>query len=157
MSINRPCLKIAQLLIFMILHGCFFPVMWSTPGYMVSIESQKVNKKDAAVIEGVLSEHDFNAAAKRVTDERCVWYKKDIAAGKQIDHPYVKVGVCYDDGPGKDIVKDFRILVMNAWEGRNAQLKQEIDSIADILITELKKLVRAENIAVRRKTTGPPF
>ena len=157
MSMKKPYSIGMILLLFGLLHGCLFPAMWSNPGYMISIEIQKVNKKDAVLVESVLREHNFNVSKQHVTGERCVWYKKEIHINGQIEYPYIKAAVCFDEIPGQDITKDFRILIMNEWQGKAPQLKHEIDSIADILIAELKKLVGEENIKVERKATGPPF
>jgi len=144
-------------LVFMMLHGCLFPVMWSNPGYMVSIEAKKIYKKDVVLFEDILKEHNFDTAVKRETSIICVWHKKDMSTGRQIKHPFVKTAVCYNEIPGTDMMKDFSFLIMNEWEGQDPELKHEIDSIANILIAELKKLVGEENIRVERKATGPPF
>ena len=149
--------KVLITLLFMMLQGCLFPVMWSNPGYMVSIEAQKIYKKDVVLFEDVLKEHNFNTSAKRGTSIICVWYKKDMSTGRRLEHPFVKTAVCYNEVPGTDMVKDFSFLIMNEWDGQDPELKQEIDSIADILIAELRKLVCTENITVERKATGPPF
>jgi hypothetical protein len=141
----------------MTLQGCPFPVMWSNPGYMVSIEIPKLNRKDVALAGSVLRDHSFNTVSSRVAGERCTWYKKEVLTSEQSDYPFVKAAVCFDETEGTDTVRDFRVLIMNEWQGKEPQLKQEIDSTADILIAELKKLSREEKITVERKATGPPF
>jgi hypothetical protein len=150
-------LKLATLLLFMMVHGCFFPVFWGNPGYMVTIEIQRIAGKDAIVVEKVLRNYDFKTLSPRLSGERCVWFRKEIPTSRQIEYPFVKAAVCFEGTDGQDVVKDFRILIMNEWQGKDAQLQREIDSTADILIAELLKLVGKENIAVTRKATGPPF
>ena len=76
MSMKKPYSIGMILLLLGLLHGCLFPAMWSNPGYMISIEIQKVNKKDVVLVESVLREHNFNMATQHVTGERCVWYIK---------------------------------------------------------------------------------
>lgn len=131
--------------------------MWSNPGYMVSIDVQEISKKDGHSVEAVIKAQNYITTGERFTNIRCVWYKKTIITDKLIEKPYVKTAVCFNEESDSDMAKDFSILIMNEWQGQYPQLKQEIDSIADILIAELKKLVGEENIKVERKATGPPF
>ena len=140
-----------------ILGGCLFPVMWSKPGYIISIEVQKTNKKAASSLEDALKELSFDMLEERRKGERCDLYSRRVVVDKRIEHPYVRTVVCYSADQESDQLNDFRILIYNDWDGQDSQLKKEIDKVADILIAELKKLVGEENIKVERKATSPPF
>ena len=74
MRLKKLYSTVSITLVFMMLHGCLFPVMWSNPGYMVSIEAKKIYKKDVVLFEDILKEHNFDTAVKRETSIICVWH-----------------------------------------------------------------------------------
>ena len=156
MSTKKPYIKWVILLLCMILHGCLIPGIWSNPGYAANIKVQNIYKQDISLIETILAENNFKWAARPVGSKECDWYAKNII-GDQLKHPLVEIGICFNTEDKADPIKYFKILIFNDFKGQDPQLKQEIDSIADILTAELKKLVGEENIKVERKATSPPF
>jgi len=137
--------------------GCISSKMFSYPGYMISIEIKNISTRNVGIMEKIIKEIGFNIVEERNKTERCDLYSMKIGLDNQLKHPYIRTVVCYSKGESADIVNDFRILIINAWEGNAPLLKEKIDSIGDFLLVELKNTVGDNNIIIERKTTGPPF
>ena len=139
------------------IYGCISPKMFSYPGYMISIEIKNISTRNIGIIEKIIKDIKFKKVEERNKLERCDLYSMNIGLDNQLKHPYIRAVVCYSKGESAYIVNDFRILIINAWEGNAPSLKGKIDSIGDFLIAELKNTVGDNNIIIERKTTGPPF
>ena len=144
-------------LIALTIYGCISHKMFGYPGYMVSIEGKNMSVRDIGIMEKTIKERDFAMVEERNKGERCDLYSKYISSNKQIKHSYIKIVVCYSKEESADRINNFKMLVINAWEGNDPSLKGKIDSIGDVLYAELKKTVGDNNIKIERNTTGPPF
>jgi hypothetical protein len=135
--------------------------MWSKPGYGISITVPMVHKDAITSIQNTLRTEEFELKSEKEFYVRDLFsYSKDITnVAKKVDHPYILLTLSYDKVKGQiaEQVTSFKIGMGNEWDGQQPQLKQEMDRTADILISELTKIIGKENIIVERTAIGPPF
>jgi len=134
----------------LLLTGCLFPAMWGKPGYGISIDVSMLHKdavdsvRNALIAEGfeLRTGEDFNW-------KRDFSYSKYVStASKKVDHPYINLTLSYEKGQFPEQMTSFSIGLGNEWEGQHPQLKQEMDRIADIIISILRGSVDEENITI---------
>jgi len=124
---------------------------------MINLEGNKISAGNIRQMEEIIKEKGFAMIGERNGNERCDLYSKNVVLGEQIRHPYIRLSVCYSKKSDVDMINDFRMLIINAWEGNSPLLKEEIDRVGDVLFTELKKTVSDNTIKIERNTTAPPF
>jgi hypothetical protein len=159
---NKLPRTIIVLFIALLLSGCLFPVMWSKTGYGISINVPIIHKDLIASIQNTLRAEEFELK----TDNDYKWkreftYNKYVAAAfKKVEDPYIHLTLSYETyekGQTAEQVTSFQIGMGNM-DGQQTQLKQEMDRIADIMVSVLRGSVGEENITVERKATpGRPF
>ncbi len=136
--------------------------MWTKTGYHVTIDVPITDKDVIASIQNTLRAEDFE-----LQDEKDFKWKREFSyskfvstSSKKVDDPYIHLTLSYEThrkGQTAEQITSFHIGMGNV-DGQLTQLKQEIDRIADIIISVLRSRVGEEDITVERKPApGRPF
>lgn len=136
-------------------YGCLFPVMWTKTGYAIRINIPIIHKDVIASTQNTLRAEDFELRTENDFKwKREFLYSKYVSsASNKVEDPYIHLTLSYETyekGQTADQVTSFRIGLGNV-DGQQTQLKQEMDRIADIIISVLRSRVGEENIIVERK------
>lgn len=151
---------ICALFLCVVLTAC------SNPGYSTRININKANGLNEDLIQGSIKTFLSNTQHDVVMiQEEKNWkiesYDIQLKEKKfwHLKHKYIGVAVEYwfekSISENQRLLKKVQVRIGNSWEGKEPNLKNEIDKITDYFVSQLTHNLDKSNFSIQRKYVSP--